>query len=78
MITTRRTLMSWPLILLGITGGVLRAEPQTKPLRPALPVCELGLSRRTREHSCHSRLPGKLKGWRQRLNAYASMLGYSV
>ena len=31
MITTRKTLMGWPLALLGITGGLLCAEPQTKP-----------------------------------------------
>jgi len=31
MITTRRTLMSWLLALLGVTCGLLRAEPQTKP-----------------------------------------------
>ena len=31
MITTRKTLMGWLLALLGITGGLLCAEPQTKP-----------------------------------------------
>lgn len=31
MITRHRTLMGWPLALLSITGGLLCAEPQTKP-----------------------------------------------